>query len=221
MLRYGLFDLDDTLYDADCGLWAAIGSRIDLFLMQRLGLTPDTVTPLRRRYLAHYGTTLNGLRSEHGVDVDEYLAFVHDLPLAEYLRPSAALDEMLSRLPLTKVVFTNADAAHARRVLACLGISRHFNEIIDIRVLDFVNKPDQRAYARALALLGTQGSECVFCDDAPRNLAPAHALGMLTVLVHPGAGEQPEAADFQIGSILELEDVLATARGAPGLPRAE
>ena len=57
---------------------------------------------------------------------------------------------MLERLELRKIIFTNADAKHARRVLSRLGIMRHFESIIDIHLLEFVNKPDRRAYLRAL-----------------------------------------------------------------------
>lgn len=195
MLRFALFDLDDTVYAAQCGLWAAIGKRIDLFMVERLGLAPETVVAQRR----------------HQVDPHAYLDFVHDLPLPNYLSPNAALDAMLTRLPMTKAIFTNADAAHARRVLDCLGIARHFAQIIDIHTLEFINKPDARAYQRALALLGARPEECVFSDDAPRNLRPAHDLGLLTVLVRAGDQALPNGVDFQIQSILELEGVLAAA----------
>ncbi len=211
MLRFALFDLDDTLYAAQCGLWAAIGERIDLFMVERLGLAPETVVAQRRHYLETFGTTLNGLRREHQVDPHAYLDFVHDLPLPNYLSPNSALDAMLTRLPMTKAIFTNADAAHARRVLDCLGIARHFAQIIDIHTLEFINKPDARAYQRALALLGARPEECVFSDDAPRNLRPAHDLGLLTVLVRAGDQALPNGVDYQIASILELEGVLAAA----------
>ena len=68
MLKFALFDLDDTLYAAQCGLWAAIGERIDLFMVERLGLAPDSVVAQRRHYLETFGTTLNGLRREHALD---------------------------------------------------------------------------------------------------------------------------------------------------------
>ncbi len=211
MLKYALFDLDDTLYASQCGLWAAIGERIDLFMVERLGLAPDTVVAQRRHYLETFGTTLNGLRREHAVDPHAFLEFVHDVPLPDYLSANAALDEMLTRLPLSKAIFTNADAAHARRVLACLGIARHFTQIIDIHRLEFINKPDTRAYERALALIGARAEECVFIDDAPRNLRPAQALGLLTVLVRAGDQPLPDGVDYQIESILQLEGVLAAA----------
>ena len=38
-----LFDLDDTLYAAECGLWPAIGQRITQYMIERLGLPPASV----------------------------------------------------------------------------------------------------------------------------------------------------------------------------------
>ena len=215
MLRMVLFDLDDTLYGAETGLWPAIGQRINLYMIERLGLVPDVARTLRQHYLETFGTTLNGLRHDYNIDADDYLAFVHDLPLDRYLEPNPALNQMLARLPMRKVIFTNADAPHARRVIARLGISEHFERIIDVHALNFCNKPDPRAYAQAMALTGAEPAECVFVDDAVRNLLPAHEIGMVAVRISPAGGAAPAGVDYQIASILDLEPLLATID--PGL----
>ena len=205
MLRVVLFDLDDTLYARASGLWPAIGQRINAYMVERLGLSPEAVTGMRHDYLDRFGTTLNGLRAEYGIDTKDYLAFVHDLPLECYLEPDPGLDQMLARMPQRKVIFTNADAPHARRVVARLGIERHFEQIVDVYAVNFISKPDPRAYAQALSIIGAAPRECVFVDDAVRNLRPAQALGINTVLVNPAGGRLPPGADYQIDSIRELE----------------
>ena len=50
-------------------------------------LPVEEVDILRRNYFEQYGTTLRGLQIHHQVDTDEYLAYVHDLPLEKL--PSA------------------------------------------------------------------------------------------------------------------------------------
>lgn len=208
MLRYLLLDLDNTLYSQSCGLWEAIGQRINLYMIERLGMHHSEVSAQHNRYMDEFGTTLNALRHYYGVDPDDFLAFVHDLPLGNYLRREPALDAMLARLPLGKVIFTNADALHARRVLARLGIACHFERIIDIRTLEFVNKPDRRAYLRALELVGAFPRECIFVDDCSANVVAAKSLGMVTVLVcDRGAGACP-GADYRISGICELEGIV-------------
>jgi len=214
MLRYALFDLDDTLYASQTGLWSAIKQRINLYLIERMGFRPDEATRRREHYLNTFGTTLNGLRHDFNIDAEDYLAFVHDLPLADYLQPDPALNGMLARLPLTKIIFTNSDAAHVQRVLEHLGVAQRFTRIIDIYALDFLNKPDPRAYTRALELITSPPQACVFVEDSRRNLIPARALGMLTVLVGSETnGVAPDGVDYQISEVLGLERVLAGVMG--------
>jgi putative hydrolase of the HAD superfamily len=207
MLRFLLCDVDNTLYPPDNGLWEAIGHRINLYMIERLGYHPDEVTLRRTNYLNAFGTTLKALRHYYGIEPSDFLAFVHDLPLQDYLRPAPELDGMLGRLPLRKVIFTNADATHAKRVMAHLGVSHHFERIIDIRALEFQNKPDAAAYRKALEFLSARPEECVFVDDSLNNLLPAGAMGMITVLV--GDGEQKQGVDYQISSITDLENLPA------------
>jgi len=209
MLRVILFDLDDTLYARGTGLWPAIGRRINEYMTNRLGLDEAEASRLRQRYLETYGTTLNGLRAEFKIDTEVYLAFVHDLPLERYLEPSPELSQMLGRLPQRKIIFTNADTQHAERVMARLGVTEHFERIIDVRALNFVNKPQPAAYAQALELIGARAGECVFLDDAVRNLRPARDIGMTAVLVSPAGSPLPAGVDYQIDSILDLEALLA------------
>jgi len=215
-----MLDLDNTLYSQSCGLWDAIGRRIDLYMMERLGIHPDGVSAQRDRYMNEFGTTLNALRHYYGVDPDDFLAFVHDLPLANFLAREPDLDAMLGRLPLSKVIFTNADALHARRVLARLGIAHHFQRIIDIRTLEFVNKPDRRAFVRALHLVGAEAGECIFVDDCSANLIAARKIGMTTVLVCDGNAGDGDCADYHIRAICELEAVVkALLQKTPRIPR--
>jgi putative hydrolase of the HAD superfamily len=214
MLRYLLCDLDETVYTRQTGLWPAIGERINRYMVERLRLNPKEATALRERYLGAFGTTLNGLLQDYEIDPAEYLAYVHDLPLEKYLQRDPALNGMLARLPLAKVIFTNADEPHARRVLEHLGVTRHFERIIDIRALAFCSKPDPRAYAIALQLLDAQPGECLYADDARRNLQPAHALGMITVWVSENHTDGSlEGVDYHVPTLLGLERVLAGLMG--------
>jgi putative hydrolase of the HAD superfamily len=205
MLRFALFDLDNTIYPQESGLLPAIGGRINDYMVERLGYPAETVHESRDKYYRAFGTTLNALRHRYGIDEREFLDFVHDLPIDHFLQPSRELDETLDRLPLRKVIFTNADSPHAERVLARLGVARHFERIIDILTLDFVNKPDERAYHRVLELLGAEGHECMFVEDSAVNLVPAKRLGMVTVLVD---GDEPAPeVDCRIHRVEEVGSV--------------
>jgi putative hydrolase of the HAD superfamily len=202
------FDLDDTLYPNDTGLWAAIRHRMGLYMVEKLNLPPEIIPDLRRTYYMTYGTTLRGLQKHHQVDADDYLAYVHDLPLKEFILPNPELSTMLTGLHQRCFIFTNADAEHARRVMELLGVEECFDGIIDVRAIEFACKPEPVAYQRALALGGDpEPSECIMLDDSLTNLAPAQRLGFTTVLVGKIA-EEGLHSDYTIPSLLELPQVL-------------
>jgi putative hydrolase of the HAD superfamily len=234
-MRVILFDLDNTIYPLDSGVMELISQRITRFMEEQMGLPPDEVARLRHDYWLQYGTTLRGLQIHHGVDPDEYLAYVHDIPLEEHLRPDPELDRMLTQLAPDKVIFTNATTEHARRVLRALGVERHFSRVFDIRFLDYCNKPDEDAYRRVLDELNVAAGQCLLVEDSARNIGPARALGMKTVLVGAGQADRSrgrfegssgpvgpaDGADFTIPHILDLPTVVEqldppASKGAKG-----
>ncbi|MCB0255161.1 MAG: pyrimidine 5'-nucleotidase [Anaerolineae bacterium] len=203
-IRYLLFDLDETLYPRNAGVMQQISRQIRRYIVETLGVSAEEADTLARRYHRDYGTSLQGLLANHHIDPDRYLNFVHTLTL-DALGPDPALDSLLASLPAEKVIFTNADRAHAERVLQRLGIRRHFSRIIDVVAVDYVSKPNLPAYTTCLRLLDASADECVMIEDSGRNLQPAAALGMVTVLVD---GSPDDRADYHIDAILELGPVI-------------
>jgi pyrimidine 5'-nucleotidase len=198
------FDLDDTLYPNENGLWDAIRERMSLFMAEKVGIPWDQIPELRKEYYQTYGTTLRGLQIHYHVDPNEYLAYVHDLPLEKFIEPIPGLREMLLSLPQQRWIFTNSDSDHAHRVLKYLDLEGCFEGIIDIRETDFACKPELIAYQRAQTIAGEPDPhKCVMFDDSPQNLEPAHQLGFATILV--GSNYQPtEAVDYHILDLLSL-----------------
>jgi putative hydrolase of the HAD superfamily len=209
--RFLLCDLDNTLYPPNSGVMQAVGHLIVRYISDRLDVPPDDAEGLKRQYYRQYGTTMRGLILHHGIDPEDYLGFVHDLPLEQYIQPNPDLDAMLDRIPLRKAVSTNADCQHARRVLDVLGIRHHFERIIDVRDFGFDSKPHQNAYHRILEILNACAEECILVDDSIHNLASAQAMGMVTVLVgasSPSTEPSQEGADICIADILDLADAI-------------
>lgn len=206
-LRTLFFDLDDTLYDSSCGLWEAIRIRMGQYIEERLGLSTEAANSLRHEYFTTYGTTLRGLQHHHQVNVDEYLAYVHDLPLPQFIQPDPELRQMLTSLSQRKYIFTNADREHATRVLKVLQLEDCFDGIIDVRAIDFICKPDPRAYRLALKLSAeSHPGRSLLVDDSLRNLAPARLMGFTTVLV--GSTQADPAANFSIPLLKQLPQTL-------------
>ena len=177
------FDLDDTLYPSSTGLWNAIRDRMQLYMLERMGIPEEDVPVLREQYFKMYGTTLRGLQARHNVDVQDYLAFVHDLPLQEYLTPNPLQREVLASLPSRKLIFTNADVPHARRVLAALQLDDLFDTIVDVNAVAPYCKPMPESFAIAQELANEPDPrKCVVIDDLPRTTRAALEVGMASLL---------------------------------------
>ena len=201
-----LFDLDNTLYPPENGLFGAVDARINEFLATHLGVSGPAADELRRRYHDRYGITLVGLMQEHGTEPHHYLDFVHHVPVGDYLGPDAGLRDLVGGLPGRRSIFTNGSRRHALAVLSALGIEGLFEEIFDIVALGFVPKPAPATYRTVLERLGVEPGRTILLDDLARNLAPARAIGMRTV--HVGPAEAAPAADFSIRTIQDLPSIL-------------
>ncbi|MBC8331595.1 MAG: pyrimidine 5'-nucleotidase [Anaerolineae bacterium] len=199
------FDLDATLYPESNGMWAEIRRRIDLYMHERMGFSAAEIPALRQSYYKNYGTTLRGLMANYAVEAREYLGFVHDLPLDEYLRPEPELRQMLLSLPGSRWVFTNSDLDHAQRVLAKMNIANCFEGIIDVYTLEPYCKPMTEAYQIALRQTGTSDPRrCALLEDSVSNLATARDMGFFTVLV--GSNGIPHNFDRSIEDIHQLRE---------------
>ncbi|MBE0696203.1 MAG: pyrimidine 5'-nucleotidase [Anaerolineaceae bacterium] len=207
-----LIDLDETVYSTACGVWEAISRRMEQYMHERLNLSWEEIPELRKSLYQQYGTTLRGLQKTLAIDEQEYVNYVHDVPLDQFLVPDQALRDVLLRYPQQKVIFTNADRNHARRVMQVLQITDCFSDLVDIFDIAPYCKPMPESFQIALARAGeTDPGACVFIDDSPHNLAAARALGFYTIQVgspKPGYRHPPVQAHAHITKLSELEQVL-------------
>lgn len=202
-----VFDLDDTLYPSSSGIWSLIRERIDLFMISKLGYTHESVHSARENFFREFGTTLRGLESAHHIDPIEYLKFVHDIPIKDYLTPNVQLIAMLNKIQQRKTIFTNGDRWHAKRVTDALRISEHFEEIIDILDVDPYCKPMKQSFFIAMEKLNVSKSKNILLiDDNLRNVQMAEKLGFQTVWVTENGYEKKNG----IKQIIKVEDLLNT-----------
>ncbi len=179
-----IFDLDNTLYPASSGIWQLIRQRIDLFMVEKLNYSILEVHHIRDELYREYGTTLRGLQERHNVDPYDYLSFVHDIPLREYIQPNPDLKRTLKAIPLRKVIFSNADRSHVNRVLKQLGIEDEFEQVIDILDILPYCKPMKEAFVIALNKIHcSQPQTCLMFEDSLENIQTAKNLTMETIYV--------------------------------------
>jgi putative hydrolase of the HAD superfamily len=208
MLKYILFDLDNTLYPRSVGIFDLVIERIRGYMETQMGFEKSLAQKLRQEYIRKYGSTMRGLMIHHNLNPDDYLEYVHDVGVEERLSPNPALADLLESIPLSKCIFTSGHHPHARKVLRCLGVEQYFPQIFDIIFTHFIPKPNPEPYQQILEFLCLDGKQCMMIEDLPANLQPAKEMGMTTVLVGQKADGFDGIVDFEIGDILDLRKVL-------------
>lgn len=204
-----LFDLDNTLYPAESGLMKQVEARMTEFVIKVTGLPREEAYALQKRYLAEHGLTLGGLIANHGVAPEDFHAQFHDLSL-DALAHEPELLAALERLPGRRLIFTNADEKHAVRVLDHLRLSHLFDDVFHIHSFGFAPKPSAEGFQRMIDDHGVDAAATAFFEDSERNLAPAAALGMTTVLV--GVHAPASSASFVHHRTEKLAPFLSNAR---------
>ena len=123
-----IFDLDNTLYPAECNLFAEVDRRMGEFIARYLGVPFAHARHLQKSYYRQFGTTLSGLMKVHKLDPSEFLAYVHDIDLSA-ISPCPALRAEIAALPGRRLIYTNGSHHHAERVAEKLGVLDLFEDM--------------------------------------------------------------------------------------------
>src|SRR3546814_7832671 len=156
------------------------------FIMRLLDVDAVEARRVQKQYFHDHGTTMAGLMRHHDVAPEDFLADVHAIAL-DRIAPDARLRAGLARLPGRRLIFTNAAADYAARVLEARGIADLFDGICDIRITAYTPKPEAAAYAPMVGQLRVDPATSLFVEDMARTLTPAKARGMTTVWLDNGS----------------------------------
>ena len=80
--RVWIFDLDNTLYPAECNLFAQVDQRMGEFIARISACRFEYARHLQKSYYRQFGTTLSGLMQVHKMDPKAFLDYVHDIDLS-------------------------------------------------------------------------------------------------------------------------------------------
>ena len=180
-----IFDLDNTIYDINAGVFEKISSRITNFIITALSITREEANIVRSNMYKKYGLTLTGLMREYGIAPDEYLDYIHDVTHPE-LKYDEQLKLNLKNLTGRKFIYTNASKNHSKNILSVMGIEAEFEKILDIKATQYLPKPDPKSYnimLKAFGISGDQIGNSIFIEDTAKNLRPAKSLGIKTVWI--------------------------------------
>ena len=210
-----IFDLDNTLYDINLGLFKKISNRITDFIMSKYSLDIDQAKKIQKEYYLKYGLTLRGLIVEKKLEPEEFLDYVHDVEHPELKKN----DQLISKIRILegkKIIFTNATSKHAKKILKILELEDDFDQIIDIKDLEYIPKPDKRSYKKLLECLNLNKeilNKTIFVEDTVKNLIPAKELGITTVWMKNSINEKDfmkncNFIDYSFNNLNEFLDTI-------------
>jgi len=191
-----VFDLDNTLYPHHL-LWQQVDDRIRSFISEFLQVPQGEAFRIQKDYYKRYGTTMRGLMTEHGLEPDDYLEYVHQIDHSP-LEPNPALGAALEKLPGRKLILTNGTRKHADAVMKRLAVHEHFDDVFDIIAAELEPKPSPKTYERFLVRHAVDPGKAAMFEDLARNLEAPHALGMTTVLVVPQGQREVFREDWEL-----------------------
>ena len=180
-----IFDLDNTIYDINLGLFKRVSSRMTEYIKEFFDLNEVDALTLQRDMYKKYGLTLRGLMIEKKINPEPFLEFVHDVDFSE-LNEDITLKTLLGKIKGKKSIYTNATFKHAKNILKSMGIFQEFEIIFDIKDANYIAKPDPKSYhmmKKKLNLNNKNISKSIFFEDTAKNLKPARELGMSTVWI--------------------------------------
>ena len=128
------------------------------YLQTQLGLDEPSANALRVQYWQRYGATLLGVIQHHPeIDPKHFLWHTHQFPqLHSMLVFERGLRGLLLRLPGKKILFSNAPAHYAKRVLGAMGVAVLFGEVICIERTGFRPKPSAHGFRQILCQHGIE-----------------------------------------------------------------
>jgi len=180
-----IFDLDNTLYSANSGIFQQIEALMGKFVANRLKIKIDEAKIIQKKYFIKHGTTLRGLMNNHDVDPDEFLDEVHKLDYS-IIHPNEKLHKELSKINGRKIIYSNANKKHIYEILSRLKLSNMFDEIFDIKMANYIPKPEIKPYKEIINKYEINPKKTIMFDDIAKNLVPAKNLGFTSVWINCG-----------------------------------
>ena len=180
-----IFDLDNTLYSADSGIFQQVHTLMGKFVSAHLNIDIKKAKELQRKYYRQHGTTLRGMMDNHNVDPDHFLSEVHQLDYS-IVGPNFKLNKELKKLKGRKIIFTNANRQHVKDILIRLELTNLFDEIFDIKTANYIPKPESSPYEQIISEFNIDPITTIMFDDIAKNLVPAKNVGFASVWIDVG-----------------------------------
>ena len=197
-----IFDLDNTLHDAQSKIFPLVNTKMNEYISSYLDISLEDASSLRESYWERYGATLKGLIKHHNINPIDFLSVTHNLQdFNKLVLPENNLKKTLSKIQGRKIIYTNAPKTYTNKILKISKIFELFDEIFTIEDSNFIPKPDQDMMDAFLKKYNI--SEGFFIDDVKENLIAAKNSGLTTIWI-TNEENQPSYIDKKIEKISDL-----------------
>jgi putative hydrolase of the HAD superfamily len=197
-----IFDLDNTLHDAQKKIFPVINQKINRYISKEVKINLKEADELRQKYWEDYGATLGGLIKHHDINPTDFLEKTHTLKnFEELVFPMQDLIKVLSSINGKKILYTNAPRAYTNKVLKICQIEGYFDGIFSIEDCNFLAKPSE--ISMKFFLEKYKISKAYFVDDVKENLETANQFGLSTIWL-TNEEESPSYIDKKISKLKDL-----------------
>ena len=202
MDKIWIFDLDNTLHDAQKKIFPLINKKINLYISKKVKINLTDADELRQKYWNYYGATLEGLIKHHNINPKDFLEKTHTFEnFEELVCPMQDLIEVVSSINGQKLVYTNAPRAYTDKVLKICQIENYFDGIFSIEDCNFLAKPSK--ISMELFIKKYRIKKAYFVDDVKENLKTASQFGLSTIWL-TSERETPSYIDKKISKLKDL-----------------
>ena len=180
-----VFDLDNTLYSAETGIFDQVDKLMGEYIVKNLKIEISEAKKIQKKFFKKHGTTLKGLMDNYNIEPEHFLNEVHKLDYS-IVKPNPILKESLKNINAKKIIYTNANRTHVNAILKQLDIENIFDVIFDITDANYIPKPEIEPYKQLVNEYRINTKETIMIDDIAKNLVPASKIGFTTVWLDIG-----------------------------------
>ena len=197
-----IFDLDNTLHDAQKKIFPIINQKINRYISNSVKINLSEADGLRKKYWDYYGATLEGLIRHHNINPTDFLEETHTLEnFEELILPMPDLIKVLSSINGQKILYTNAPKNYTNKVLKICKIEGYFDGVFSIEDSNFIAKPS--AVSMEFFIKKYKIKLANFVDDVKENLETANQFGLSTIWL-TNEKENPIYIDKKITKLRDL-----------------
>ncbi len=213
LFRQVIFDLDGTLIDHFEAIHEAYR-----FAQNRLGLAPASLDKVRRTVGGSVPVTMRRLVGAEAAQetIDEALELFDQrfgeimLERVSVLPGVPGVLERLREEDMPMAVFTNKKGAHARAVLAHLGLDGFFGAVVGAGDTAY-RKPEPEFTDHILEVTGSPPAETLLIGDSPFDVEAGKVRGLPVAAVATGSHTAGQLAETDADWVFPDMDRLSTS----------